>query len=29
MGFSVCVEMVNLRLRRTTEPVHLRQPYTE
>ena|SRR5215204_1747035 len=25
MGFSVFVEMVNLRLRKTTEPVHLRE----
>lgn len=30
MGFSVFVEMLNLRLRgRTAEPVHLRTPYTE
>jgi predicted tellurium resistance membrane protein TerC len=27
MGFSVCVEMVNLRVRRPAEPVHLHQPY--
>ena len=29
MGFSVFVEMINLRLRRKTEPVHLKEPYTE
>jgi len=30
MAFSVFVEMINLRLRRTTAPpVHLREPYTE
>ena len=29
MGFSVFVEMINLRVRtKTTAPVHLRQPYT-
>jgi predicted tellurium resistance membrane protein TerC len=28
MGFSVFVEMINLRLRKTTEPVHLREPFT-
>ena len=28
MGFSVLVEALNLRARRRTEPVHLRQPYT-
>jgi len=27
MGFSVCVEMVNLRVRGRATPVHLRQPY--
>ena len=27
MGFSVCVEMVNLRVRKGTTPVHLHQPY--
>jgi predicted tellurium resistance membrane protein TerC len=27
MGFSVCVEMVNLRLRGPSKPVHLHQPY--
>jgi len=27
MGFSVCVEMVNLRVRRQAVPVHLHQPY--
>jgi predicted tellurium resistance membrane protein TerC len=27
MGFSVCVEMVNLRVRRGVEPVHLHQAY--
>jgi predicted tellurium resistance membrane protein TerC len=27
MGFSVCVEMVNLRVRGRAAPVHLRQPY--
>jgi predicted tellurium resistance membrane protein TerC len=29
MGFSVFVEMINLRLRRKVEPVHLKEPYTE
>jgi predicted tellurium resistance membrane protein TerC len=29
MGFSVFVEMINLRLRRKTEPVHLKERYTE
>ena len=29
MGFSVFVEMINLRVRRKAEPVHLHQPYTE
>ena len=28
MGFSVFVEMVNLRLRRKTEPVHLKERYS-
>jgi predicted tellurium resistance membrane protein TerC len=28
MGFSVFVEMLNLRLRKKAEPVHLREPYT-
>ena len=27
MGFSVFVEMVNLRLRRRVEPVHLKERY--
>ena len=27
MGFSVFVEMINLRLRRVTKPVHLHEPY--
>ena len=29
MGFSVFVEVLNLRIREKTEPVHLRQPYVE
>ena len=29
MGFSVFVEMINLRVRRKSAPVHLHQPYTE
>ena len=29
MGFSVFVEMLNLRVRRAAEPVDLRRPYTE
>ncbi|MFL6280385.1 MAG: TerC family protein [Vicinamibacterales bacterium] len=29
MGFSVFVEMINLRLRRKTEPVHLKERYAE
>ena len=29
MGFSVFVEMINLRLRRKAEPVHLHERYTE
>ena len=29
MGFSVFVEMINLRVRKKTEPVHLHQSYTE
>ena len=29
MGFSVFVEMINLRVRKKTQPVHLHQPYTE
>jgi predicted tellurium resistance membrane protein TerC len=29
MGFSVFVEMINLRLRRRPEPVHLREPYVK
>jgi predicted tellurium resistance membrane protein TerC len=29
MGFSVFVEMINLRLRRKTEPVELKERYTE
>jgi predicted tellurium resistance membrane protein TerC len=27
MAFSVCVELINLRVRRTTAPVHLHEPY--
>ena len=27
MGFSVLVEMINLRVRKVTEPVHLHEPY--
>jgi predicted tellurium resistance membrane protein TerC len=27
MGFSVFVEMINLRVRRVTAPVHLHEPY--
>ena len=29
MGFSIFVEMINLRIRAKSKPVHLRQPYTE
>jgi predicted tellurium resistance membrane protein TerC len=29
MGFSIFVEMINLRVRGKAEPVHLHQPYTE
>jgi len=29
MGFSVFVEMINIRVRRRGEPVHLRSPYAE
>jgi predicted tellurium resistance membrane protein TerC len=29
MGFSVFVEMINLRVRKKSEPVHLHQTYTE
>jgi predicted tellurium resistance membrane protein TerC len=29
MGFSVFVEMLNLRLKKKTPPVHLREPYVE
>jgi predicted tellurium resistance membrane protein TerC len=29
MGFSIFVEMINLRVRAKTKPVHLHQPYTE
>ncbi len=29
MGFSIFVEMINLRIRGKTEPVHLRQTFTE
>lgn len=29
MAFSVFVEMLNIRLRRKAEPVHLRNPYTD
>jgi len=27
MGFSVIVELINLRVRKLTAPVHLREPY--
>jgi predicted tellurium resistance membrane protein TerC len=27
MGFSVFVEVINLRVRRVTSPVHLHEPY--
>ena len=29
MGFSIFVEMINLRIRAKSKPVHLRQPYAE
>ena len=29
MGFSIFVEMINLRVRAKSKPVHLRQPYAE
>ena len=29
MGFSVFVEMINLRVRKKSEPVHLHRGYTE
>ena len=29
MGFSVFVEMINLRMRRATRPVHLHERYVE
>jgi predicted tellurium resistance membrane protein TerC len=29
MGFSIFVEMINLRIRAKSRPVHLRQPYAE
>jgi predicted tellurium resistance membrane protein TerC len=29
MGFSIFVEMINLRIRKKSEPVHLHQTYTE
>ncbi len=29
MGFSIFVEMINLRIRSKAKPVHLHQPYTE
>ena len=29
MGFSIFVEMINLRVRSKSKPVHLHQPYTE
>ena len=29
MGFSIFVEMINLRIRKKSEPVHLHQSYTE
>ncbi|MES1210792.1 MAG: TerC family protein, partial [Acidobacteriota bacterium] len=27
MGFSVFVEMLNLRMKKKSQPVHLREPY--
>ena len=29
MGFSVFVEMINLRMRAKSAPVHLREPYVQ
>jgi predicted tellurium resistance membrane protein TerC len=29
MGFSIFVEMINLRVRAKSKPIHLRQPYSE
>jgi len=29
MGFSIFVEMINLRVRATSKPIHLRQPYAD
>jgi predicted tellurium resistance membrane protein TerC len=29
MGFSVFVEMINLRVRKSIQPVHLKEPYVE
>jgi len=29
MGFSVFVEAINLRLRKSSRPVHLHEPYVE
>jgi predicted tellurium resistance membrane protein TerC len=29
MGFSIFVEMINLRVRAKSKPVHLRQPYAD
>ena len=29
MGFSIFVEMINLRVRARSKPIHLRQPYTD
>jgi hypothetical protein len=29
MGFSVFVEMINIKVRGKERPVHLRQPYTK
>jgi predicted tellurium resistance membrane protein TerC len=29
MGFSVFVEMINIRVRKKSKPVQLHQPYTE
>jgi predicted tellurium resistance membrane protein TerC len=29
MGFSIFVEMINLRVRSRSKPIHLRQPYTD
>jgi len=29
MGFSIFVEMINLRVRGKSKPIHLRQPYAD